>query len=273
MPELPEVETVRAGLASLVGARLRAVQLFREDLRWPIPVAAVRDLVSRRLSSVRRRAKYLLLAFERDPEPVALVHLGMSGRLFFGVNSDPRIAHEHWRMDFGGRALRFVDPRRFGMLDVVPSALLHEHGLLANLGPEPLEAGFDASYVHARTRKRKVATKSWVMDNHEVVGVGNIYANEALFRAGIKPQRRVASLSRADAARLVSAIRTVLAEAIEKGGTTIRDYIGAEQREGYFQHELQVYGRANAPCRACGTAILLLAKSARATYFCPHCQH
>lgn len=272
MPELPEVETVRAGLACLVGARVGEVELFRPDLRWPIPVAAVRDLAGRRCTAVRRRAKYLLIEFERAPFPVALVHLGMSGRLFFGVRADAKVPHEHWRMHFGKRVLRFVDPRRFGMLDVVPREALASHPLLATLGPEPLEDGFDAGYVHARTRHRTVATKSWLMDAHEVVGVGNIYANEALFRAGIRPQRRAGALSHADAERLVAAVRTVLGEAIAKGGTTIRDYVGAEEGMGYFQHELAVYGRADEPCRACGTAIRLHAKFARATYSCPRCQ-
>ena len=272
MPELPEVETVKVGLQCLVGIMLRGVQLYRPDLRWPIPADRVANLAGRKVVRIERRAKYLLLCFSGADRPVALVHLGMSGRLFFGTASDPLVLHEHWRMDFGTRLLRFVDPRRFGMLDVVPTAHLSEHELLADLGPEPLLPAFDADYVHARTRKRKTPLKSWVMDAHEVVGVGNIYANEALFRAGLRPQRRAATITRADADRLVAAIRGVLSEAIAKGGTTIRDYVGAEQGMGYFQHELLVYDRAGEPCQRCAGTVKLLQNSARATYYCPRCQ-
>jgi formamidopyrimidine-DNA glycosylase len=275
MPELPEVETVRRGLAPLIeGRRVDRVELFRGDLRWPIPVAAVRALRGRTCTGVERRSKYLLLRFDGPGTPVALVHLGMSGRLFLdpGRDDPPRRDHEHWRMRFGDRLLRYVDPRRFGMLDVTGAAGLPAHPLLAVLGPEPLGPDFGADALFARSRGRKVATKVFLMDASVVVGVGNIYASEACFRAGIRPGRAAGRLGRADCGRLVDAVRAVLGAAIEAGGTTLRDYVGVAEETGYFQRELAVYGRDGAPCPACGTAIRRRILAQRSTFFCPVCQ-
>lgn len=278
LPELPEVETVRRGAdPHLRGYRLRGVELRRHDLRWPIPVAAVQDLTGRTCLGVRRRAKYLLLCFDGPGQPVALVHLGMTGRLLIEVGSQPAAPppwrlHEHWRMDFGDRLVRFVDPRRFGALDVCPATELPLHALLAKLGCEPLEPGFDADFLHALTRGRKASVKQVLMDAHLLVGVGNIYASEACFRARVRPRRAAGSLSRAECRELVAAVRTVLEAAIAAGGTSFRDYVGVDEDAGYFARELQVYDRAGEACRRCGTPIRRTIDSQRSTYWCPLCQ-
>ncbi len=276
VPELPEVETVRRGLADrLPGHRLERVTLRRSDLRWPIPVAAVRDLAGRELEAVDRRSKYLLLRFSGDGAPIALVHLGMSGRLFLDVPKRARTPweqHEHWRMDFGDRLLRYVDARRFGILEVTPAALLPEHRLLAHLGPEPLSEEFGAEVLFRSSRKRRVAVKSFLMDAQNVVGVGNIYASEACFRAGVRPGVAIQRTTRAQCARLADAVRSVLQDAIAEGGTTLRDYIGVDANSGYFQRYLSVYGRDGEPCAQCGTAIKRIVQTGRSTYYCPTCQ-
>ncbi|MBK8975437.1 MAG: bifunctional DNA-formamidopyrimidine glycosylase/DNA-(apurinic or apyrimidinic site) lyase [Planctomycetes bacterium] len=279
MPELPEIETVRRGVAQhLPGHRVERVALRRPDLRWRIPAAAVRDLVGRTCTGAERRSKYLLLPFDGAREPYALVHLGMSGRLFVDLlrprGSEPDWQpHEHWRMRFaGGRLLRYVDPRRFGALDVVPSAMLASHPLLAALGPEPLGDDFDGAWLFARSRGRRVATKVFVMDAAHVVGVGNIYASESCFRAGIRPGRAAGRLTRAQCDALAGSIRAVLRDAIAAGGTTLRDYIGVDQDAGYFQRELAVYGRAGEPCPRCNTPIRGRVLGGRSTFYCPSCQ-
>ncbi len=278
MPELPEVETVRAGLAlHLPGRRLVDVALARADLRWPIPADAVRALRGRRCLAVERRSKYVLMRFDGEGLPVALVHLGMSGRLFVdvldgGVAPPAWRLHEHWRMRFGDRLLRYVDPRRFGMLDVVPADDLATTPLLARLGPEPFDPAVTAEWLFARTRGRKVAIKPFLMNAAQVVGVGNIYASEACFRAGIRPRRAAGRLTRADCIRLVDAVRAVLRAAIDAGGTTLRDYVGVDEGSGSFQRELMVYGRGGQPCRTCGTTIRQLVLGQRATFYCATCQ-
>ncbi|MEM7199933.1 MAG: bifunctional DNA-formamidopyrimidine glycosylase/DNA-(apurinic or apyrimidinic site) lyase [Planctomycetota bacterium] len=278
MPELPEVETVRRGLdRTLRNRAVTDVHLRRHDLRWPIPVDSVRDLVGRRLIAIDRRAKYLLLRFSGPGAPVALVHLGMSGRLF--VDQATKRAgglawekHEHWRLDLRDRVMRYTDARRFGALDVVAAAELPTHWLLSGLGPEPLEEEFGGDYIFAHTRRRKVALKTWLMDARNVVGVGNIYASEACYRAGVRPTRRAARVTRAESMALAAAVQDVLADAIRQGGTTLRDYIGVDQDTGYFQRELAVYGRRGESCARCASAVKHLVLSGRATYYCPTCQ-
>ena len=278
MPELPEVETVRRGIARLLRKqKLRAVTLRRDDLRWPIPKAAVQGLCGRTCRSVARRSKYLQLHFGGAEEPVALIHLGMSGRLWVDVleNGQPQPEwrlHEHWRMDFGRCLVRYVDARRFGLLDVVPGGVLHEHPLLRHLGPEPLGLEFTGEFLYDRTRRRRAACKSFLMDARNVVGVGNIYASEACFRAGVRPRRAAGRLTRKDCDRLVLAVQAVLRAAIEQGGTTIRDYIGVDEKTGYFQRSLRVYGREGEPCRSCGTAVKRVVDVGRSTFYCPQCQ-
>lgn len=277
MPELPEVETVRRGLQrAVVGERLLRTELRREDLRWPIPVRAVARLADRHLLDVDRRSKYLLLHFSGSEAPTAIVHLGMSGRLWVdraSADEQPDYEpHEHWRFDFGDRVMRFVDPRRFGSLDVAPAADLTDHKLLRDLGPEPLGEGFTVDYLHRDTRHRRVATKIYLMDARRVVGVGNIYATEACFRAGVRPGRGVGRLTRAECGRLVDAVRSVLDDAIQQGGTTLRDYIGVDRGTGYFQRYLSVYDRAGEACDRCGAEIKRIVQAARSTYYCPGCQ-
>lgn len=278
MPELPEVETVRRGADThLRGRRLEAVELRRHDLRWPIPVAAVHDLCGRTCLAVSRRAKYLLLAMDGPQQPVALIHLGMTGRLLVEVraNADPDPPwrqHEHWRFHFRDRCVRFVDPRRFGALDVCPAASLADHALLRRLGREPLQPDFDAGFLHSLTRGRKSSIKQVLMDAHLLVGVGNIYASEACHRARVRPRRAAGSLSRTECAELVAAIRAVLEAAIAAGGTSFRDYVGVTEDAGYFARELQVYDRAGQPCRRCGTTVRRTVDGQRSTFWCAGCQ-
>ena len=277
MPELPEVETVRRGLARCItGARLDAVDFARDDLRRPMPVDAVTTLCGRRCVAVERRSKYLLLRFDGAREPVVLVHLGMSGRVFVDALHGRTLpswrAHEHWRMRFGKLLVRYVDPRRFGTLDLVDASDLASHPLLDALGPEPLGGEFTPEHLFARTRGRKVATKVLLMDAHVVVGVGNIYASESCFRAGVRPSRPAGRLTRAECERLVVAIRSVLKRSIAAGGTSLRDYVGVAEDAGSFQRELAVYDRAGEPCRVCRTPIRRAVLGQRATYWCPRCQ-
>ncbi|MHC5064905.1 MAG: bifunctional DNA-formamidopyrimidine glycosylase/DNA-(apurinic or apyrimidinic site) lyase [Planctomycetota bacterium] len=278
MPELPEVETLRRGVENhITGRRLQRVELRRKDLRWPIPVARVRKLATRRCQLIERRAKYLLFHFDGDTPQVAMVHLGMSGRLFVDRTSkddgEPDwIEHEHWRMHFDGRLMRFIDARRFGMLDVTRESRLSEHPRLIGLGPEPLEPDFDGEYLFQISRRRKISIKTLIMNASMVVGVGNIYASEACFRAGLRPRRAAGSMTRKHCQDLVACIREVLSEAIESGGTTIRDYRGVAQEAGYFARELRVYGREGEPCRTCASPIRRVVETGRSSFYCPTCQ-
>ncbi|MCU0865409.1 MAG: bifunctional DNA-formamidopyrimidine glycosylase/DNA-(apurinic or apyrimidinic site) lyase [Planctomycetes bacterium] len=278
MPELPEVETVRRGAEpQLRGRRLLELELHRPDLRWPMPEAALRDLIGRRCTGIDRRSKYLLLRFDGAESPSALVHLGMTGRLLVEVCDPGRPRpewrrHEHWRMDFGDRLVRFVDPRRFGALDVVAARDQTTHKLLAPLGQEPLEPGFDGAFLHRVSRRRRSATKTLLMDGHVLVGVGNIYASEACWRAAVRPRRAAGSLTRAECDRLAAAVREVLSAAIDAGGTSFRDYVGVHEDAGFFARELAVYERAGAPCPRCRGAIRRTTDGGRSTYWCAGCQ-
>ena len=279
MPELPEVETVRTGAEPLLrGRRLIAVRLQRPDLRWPIPVASVTALVGRRCVAVARRSKYLLMHFDGPRAPVAIVHLGMTGRFLVEPTTRARSRpdyrlHEHWRMDFGDRLVRFVDPRRFGALDVAAEgAALHLHPLLARLGQEPLADGFDGAFLFARSRGRKVAVKALLMDANVLVGVGNIYASEACWRARVRPRRAAGSLTRAQCDALAAAVRDVLSAAIAAGGTSFRDYVGVREETGFFARELAVYEREGQPCPRCVRAVRRTTDGGRSTYWCAGCQ-
>lgn len=269
MPELPEVETTRRGIAPhLVGRTVSGVVVRDHRLRWPVPPTLARHLIGQSLEAVERRAKYLLLRF---PGGTVLLHLGMSGSLRIVRAATPADPHDHVDLVFGDRALRLRDPRRFGSLHWVGGDPAH-HPLLARLGPEPLGDGFDAAGLHAAARRRRVAAKTLLMDSHVVVGVGNIYANEALFRAGIRPTRRSDRLTRADCARLVAAVRAVLTAAIAVGGTTLRDFVREDGSPGYFVSDLQVYGRGSEACRVCGSTLKAVRLGQRATVYCPKCQ-
>lgn len=278
MPELPEVETVRRGAEPhLVGRRLRTVELQRDDLRWPMPKRALQGLAGRRCTSVLRRSKYLLVHFDGPGAPIALIHLGMTGRLIVDPIG-PRAArpeyrkHEHWRMDFGDRLVRFVDPRRFGALDVAEQQTFAEHPRIKDLGQEPLEPGFDGAFLHRITRNRKVAIKQLIMNGNLIVGVGNIYASESCWLSKVRPRRAAKSLTKAECDALAAAIRKVLSAAIDAGGTSFRDYVGVAEDAGYFARELKVYERKDLPCPRCKDPIKHAVQQGRSTYWCSGCQ-
>jgi len=238
-------------------------------LRWPIDAKIESAIRGRLVRRVDRRAKYLLIGSDAG---TLIVHLGMSGSLRIVSPDVPPRPHDHWDLVIdSGKVLRFHDPRRFGSLHWALGDPL-EHPLLAKLGPEPLSADFDAEYLYRATRKRTVAIKQLIMNSHVVVGVGNIYANEALFRAGIAPRRAAGRLTRAQAQALVQAIKSVLKEAIQIGGTTLRDYVSATGTPGYFKQKLFVYERAKQPCRVCKTPIKQVAQGQRSSYWCATCQ-
>ena len=242
---------------------------MRADLRTKLPPTLKERVESRRIERVGRRAKYLLLTLESG---TLLLHLGMSGNLRAVPAATPRLKHDHFDLLLdSGLALRFNDPRRFGSL-IYTAGDPREHALLKDLAPEPFARAFDADYLWRITRGRRVALKQLIMNSRLVVGVGNIYASEALFRARLRPQRRAATLTRAESARLVRAIRTVLSRAIRAGGTTLRDYRGADGAPGYFRQRLYMYERAGKPCRRCGTAVRALTQGQRSSYYCPGCQ-
>jgi formamidopyrimidine-DNA glycosylase len=270
MPELPEVETTRRGLLPhLLGRRIRQVVVRNGNLRWPVPAHLDRTLRGEEVLAIRRRGKYLLFDC---PKGHLLVHLGMSGRLTIVPEGEPPRTHDHVdvRMD-DHKAMRFTDPRRFGAMLWVRGPA-EKHVLLEGLGLEPLEKEFDGRALYEKSRGRKVAIKQFLMDQHVVVGVGNIYASEALFRAGIDPRRVAGRVTRVRFERLVTAVRAVLGEAIRQGGTTLRDYVNAEGTPGYFRQELYVYERAGEPCRNCRTTVRQVVQGQRSTYFCPRCQ-
>jgi len=269
MPELPEVETTRRGLAPhLIGRRVLALEVRQPKLRWPIPRTLRTQLPGQRIDGIERRAKYLLV--HTEPGSV-LLHLGMSGALRVLPVDSPIGAHDRvdWRLD-SGRVLRYTDPRRFGCQLWQARGTTHE--LLAGLGPEPLSDAFDGDVLWKRSRGRSAAVKLFLMDQAIVVGVGNIYASEALFAAGIHPGRAAGAVSRERYQRLAAAVKQILAHAIERGGTTLRDFISPDGVPGYFEQELFVYGRTGEPCRVCATPVRASVIGQRSTFHCPRCQ-
>ncbi|GAC1607101.1 MAG: bifunctional DNA-formamidopyrimidine glycosylase/DNA-(apurinic or apyrimidinic site) lyase [Ramlibacter sp.] len=269
MPELPEVEVTRLGFADrIAGGRIEAVRMGK-PLRWPLGVEPA-SLVGRTVIRVRRRGKYLLLDLDAG---LLLVHLGMSGSLGFRRELPQPGAHDHFDLVTSRGSLRLNDPRRFGAVVYADSERSPAaQKLLGRLGVEPLGDEFVLDAFHAGLKRRKAPVKQVLLAGNLVVGVGNIYASEALFTARIRPTRSVARISRPRAARLLEAVREVLARAVSKGGSTLRDFSGADGRSGYFQLEAMVYDREGLPCRACGTPIRRIMQGQRATYLCPHCQ-
>lgn len=271
MPELPEVETTLRGLSPhLLGRRINSMTLRNGRLRWPIPAGLPALLRGQQVRSLQRRAKYLLLELDSGH---LLLHLGMSGR--FMLLEPPAVAataHDHYDLLLeGGNLLRYRDPRRFGCclwIDGDPFA----HPLLSNLGPEPLGDGFDGDYLYRASRGRKIAVKSLLMDGKVVVGIGNIYANEALYRAGIDPRRPAGAISRNRYDRLVETVRTLLNQAIAQGGTTLRDFMNSDGKAGYFGLELDAYGQTGQPCPRCGGSLVSMRLNQRSTFFCRGCQ-
>jgi formamidopyrimidine-DNA glycosylase len=297
MPELPEVETVMRGLrAVLEGRRLVGVAAHREGLRWPFPERLAQRLAGARVEGFRRRGKYMLMRL--DTGESALIHLGMSGRMVArrageapptslgpqgaasdarGHNNPPGL-HEHLVLETeDGWRVGFVDPRRFGSVDLVETAREEEHRLLAGLGPEPLEDAFDADALSDALATKHTPIKAALLDQRVVAGLGNIYVSEALFRARISPRRNAFSIPGARAARLVPAIKAVLREAIEAGGSSLRDYVRADGELGFFQERFAVYDRAGRPCARCPgppkcPGIARIAQAGRSTFYCPQTQ-
>ncbi len=269
MPELPEVETTRRGLEPrLLGKTISRVEVRHPQLRWPVPADLNARLAGKKLLTIKRRGKYLLFDFGNVFQ---IVHLGMSGSLRFVNSDEPPAVHDHIDWLFkGGEILRLRDPRRFGAVLLTDDPT--RHPLLAHLGPEPLTGDFTPEHLHAACRGRKTSIKNLIMDSRIVVGVGNIYASESLFRAGIRPGRAAGRLTRAECASLAKAIKTTLQNAVNAGGSSLRDYVAADGELGYFQLHTKVYDRAGLPCKVCGTVIKKLATGQRSTFYCPACQ-
>jgi len=292
MPELPEVETTRRGLLPLLGLTVESVIIRNASMRWPIPAHLVATLPGHKLLDLTRRAKYILARFETG---TLILHLGMSGRICLLAEDEPPGKHDHFDIHFsGGQVLRLRDPRRFGAvlwagvnefdeLDVLnfdpdsAAASNHDlhvsrHSLIASLGPEPLEDAFNGEYLYKNIRTRSAPIKTTIMDSHLVVGVGNIYASESLFRSRIDPKTPANKLSKPRCQRLAAEIKLTLEDAIEAGGSSLRDFFGADGNPGYFQQSYFVYGRTGQPCRVCGTPIRLIKQGQRSTFYCPVCQ-
>lgn len=270
MPELPEVETTRRGIMPhICRCRVKAITIRQPKLRWPVSREFSTVLPGLEIFDVMRRGKYLLL---KTTKGAALIHLGMSGSLRIVTAGTPAQKHDHVDIEFeDGKVLRFTDPRRFGCLLWLPGSD-SSHALLDSLGPEPLGDEFSADYLFRRSRGRKMPVKSFIMDSRVVVGVGNIYANEALFAAGINPNRAAGRISRLRYERLQDHIRQVLSRAIKAGGTTLRDFTNSEGKPGYFKQSLEVYGRGTMPCTRCGEALRETRLGGRSTVYCTSCQ-
>jgi formamidopyrimidine-DNA glycosylase len=270
MPELPEVETTRLGImAAVVNHKVKSLCVHEARLRWPVP-AELTALQGQRINNITRRGKYLLF---HTKSGVALVHLGMSGSLRLAKPNSPRRKHDHIELFLdSGYVLRFHDPRRFGCFLWFTESP-EQHPLLAGLGPEPLEDGFGGKYLFLRSRRRTAPIKSFLMDSHVVVGVGNIYANEALFKAGIHPLRAAGRISAERFDLLATEVQQTLTRAIQSGGTTLRDFVNGHGEPGYFQQELDAYGRGGEGCKRCNHTMKEIRLSGRSTVYCPQCQH
>ena len=275
MPELPEVETTLRGIRPhLEGRRIERLVVREPRLRLPIPPETPDLVAGQSIGALARRSKYLLIGLERG---ALIVHLGMSGSLRVVASGSPPKRHDHVDLTLDdGKCLRFHDPRRFGLFLWTPESpeiAQIQHPLLCDLGPEPLGDAFDGNYLYALSRTRRVAIKSFIMDAAVVVGVGNIYANESLFMAGIHPARHCHRVGLERYRRLAATIRAVLRASIEQGGTTLRDFVNEDGQPGYFAQSLRVYGRAGEPCGICGEPLRLTRIGQRSSFFCPRCQH
>ena len=286
MPELPEVETIRRGLAPiLVGARLTRVEARRPDLRFPLPVGFVQRLTGARIDQLDRRGKYLIASLDHGAQ--LLMHLGMSGRsqigrpnglrapgaFAFAATADPKHAHVVFETD-GGDSVTYFDARRFGFMELVERGDLETRSRLAGMGPEPLGDSFGFEHLRSRFARRRQTAKTLLLDQRVVAGLGNIYVCEALYRARVSPVKPAGRIGVRKLGGLLHAIRSVLGDAIEQGGSTLRDYASADGALGYFQHSFDVYGRDGAACRTkgCSGVIQRIVQSGRSTYYCPRCQ-
>lgn len=270
MPELPEVETTRKGIEPHIkGAHIQGVLVREPRLRWPVPDYLGQYITGQKLLSIARRGKYLLLHFETG---TLIIHLGMSGNLrIIPQLQSPAGAHDHVDLVFTtGMTLRYSDPRRFGSIHWTER--WQNHWLLESLGPEPFDEAFNADYLRRLASRRKAPVKHFVMDSKVVVGVGNIYASEALFTAGIRPMRAAGQISRNRYQALVEAVRHILGQAIQAGGTTLKDFVGNDGKPGYFANALQVYGRGGLPCLACTRTLKEVRLGNRSTVYCSFCQ-
>ena len=270
MPELPEVETACRGIRpSIIGQTIKSIHVRQAKLRWPIP-SSLLSLQKSTILDVTRRAKYLLI---KTSNGTILIHLGMSGRLRIVTALTPPQKHDHVDIEFhSGKLLRYTDPRRFGCILHIESKEINQHRLLQNLGPEPLSRDFNPNYLFKLTQNRTSNIKQLIMNQAIVVGVGNIYAAEALFAARILPLRRAKKLSLVDCTLLVQSIKKILKNAIQQGGTTLKDYLSPKGKPGYFVQKLFVYGRNNQSCYHCQSVLKLVKISQRTTIYCPTCQ-
>lgn len=273
MPELPEVETTRKGITPKTDQQTISTVIIRNpNLRWPVDVSLPEKLSGKKVLSIGRRGKYLLLNTDIG---TLLIHLGMSGTLRVVPHETPVLKHDHVDLVLrNGFTLRLNDPRRFGSVLWHPTSdgKVSNHKLLSQLGPEPLAAEFNGDYLYDKSRHRKVAIKSFIMNSAVVVGAGNIYANESLFLSGIHPQKTAGRLTKKQCQSLANNIKKVIAAAIEQGGTTLKDFLSPDGKPGYFKQELNVYDQAGHPCKVCGTPIERIILNQRAAYFCPNCQ-
>lgn len=269
MPELPEVETTRRGIEPhVLNETIKSIKVHQRQLRWPIPTSLTR-IKGQSITSVNRRGKYLLL---NAASGTVIVHLGMSGSLRLSNANDTRRKHDHVEFLLStGSVLRYHDPRRFGCI-LFHTGDPHEHALLRDLGPEPLSDLFNGDYLFQQSRKKKSAVKNFLMDSHVVVGVGNIYASESLFLSGIRPGRAASRVTREQYHFLAANIKRVLDYSIKMGGTTLRDFVNSDGEPGYFKQRLNVYGRADEPCRQCNTIIKNKTIGQRSSFYCPNCQ-
>lgn len=269
MPELPEVETTLRGISPhLLHKKITQLIIRQSQLRWPVTPCLAEIIVGKNIRSISRRGKYLLLSIA---DGHLLIHLGMSGSLRIVPSKEPSLFHDHIDLQFGKLSLRYADPRRFGCwlwIDGNPE----EHKLLKDLGPEPLTENFHADYLWQKSRGRSKTLKEFIMDNHIVVGVGNIYANESLFMAGIKPIRKASTLTKKEAELWVEKIRFVLQQSIDQGGTTLRDFVGGDGKPGYFQQQLLVYGRGGLACINCTKPLKEIRLGGRSSVYCVDCQ-
>ena len=282
MPELPEVETVRRGLIPVMEGRvIERAEVNRPDLRWPLPQRLAERLTGKHVGLLRRRSKYILA--ELSTAETLIIHLGMSGRMLVsgripgGFHHTVQAAEKHDHVVLhmeGGAVVTFNDARRFGMMDLAPTARVEEHWLLKEIGPEPLGNAFDEGYLVARLRGRNTPIKAALLDQRLVAGLGNIYVCEALWHAGLSPRRKAGRIAAARLAALVPAIRTTLLDAIEAGGSSLRDYRRADGELGYFQHTFRAYGREGQPCLrdGCGGIIRRVVQSGRSSFYCAVCQ-
>ena len=272
MPELPEVETVRAALEQVIsGRRIVSVRLTRDDLRWPLPKHLDKRLLGKCCSVPKRRSKYILV--DLSHQETLLIHLGMSGAIRLYEHKPNFAIHDHFSLEFeSGRWVVFSDPRRFGHLDLFETASTPTHPLLSELGVEPLSSAFTDSALISAMKGRKAPIKSALLDQRLIAGLGNIYVSEALFRAGISPRRKAGNIVGQRALSLTKAIKAVLREAIDAGGTSLRDHIQPGGEIGYFVQNLRVYGRVGRACLVCGQTIKQIIQSGRSSFYCPSCQ-